>query len=202
MLYRSHCCFLLVLLHLLFFFLGTEERENITFRMACFTFRILAFFIIPAFSADLTAYLAIRTINIPFLTAEDFIKNGKFKIFLRSGFIKNYLLVKTWWYYLFSPMKVVDFNTFWYFKLFQTSDDLTHRKLISDFTFNDTDEFDRFCEKSGMAFLHTGLEHQGKLLDCRYFRIPRPVFYFFQTLYFSWVGLTYNSIYSWILNYQ
>lgn len=71
------------------------DLKRLNFRIIIITIRFLALFIIPAYGAVITSFLAVKIVQMPFRNLEEFVKNGKYLILLESpSFIKNYFSVK------------------------------------------------------------------------------------------------------------
>lgn len=87
--------------------IGSEEFKNNSFRVACISFRFLALFIIPSYSAFITSFIAIRIPHIPFHNMEEFFKNGKYKLATENGTFFNMDLEVTTYSFLVRKIHLI-----------------------------------------------------------------------------------------------
>lgn len=72
------------------------KHDSITFRLATIAYRIVTMVIVPAYSATITAYLAVRIPIIPFRDLKGFVKNGEYRLgVIPTRYPYKYFMVKT-----------------------------------------------------------------------------------------------------------
>lgn len=69
---------------------GARDFKKIQFRIACYTIRILAMFVVPAYSAIIISFLAISVLKIPFRNLEEFKMDGRYKLLVPIGSYMDY----------------------------------------------------------------------------------------------------------------
>lgn len=85
--------------------IGSQEFKNSSFRVACFSFRFLALFIIPSYSAVIISFIAVRIPHIPFQNMDEFFKDGTYKLASQNGNFFNLDLEVN--FYFFSIWKIL-----------------------------------------------------------------------------------------------